>query len=134
MDAGTRAPQVDADLRTSAPGVFAAGNLLHGVETAAVCSSSGESVARSVDRWLADGSGVWDTDDRVPVECDTPLRWISPNAMVPGQVSVPRGPCLRSAEFVWRPTITLRQGDRGCGARVRRTVPTMPVHVDALLA
>ena len=132
MDAGTGAPQVDAELRTSAPGVFAAGNLLHGAETAAVCASSGEFVARSVERWLADGSGVWDTEDRVPVACDTPLRWISPNAVVPGQVSVPRGHFVaRSAEFARRPTITVRQGDPSGGARVRRTVPTMPVHVDA---
>ena len=34
IDAGTRAPSVDAGYRTSAPGVFAAGNLLHGAETA----------------------------------------------------------------------------------------------------
>ena len=133
MDVGTRAPQVDAELRTSTPGVFAAGNLLHGAETAAVCASSGEFVARSVERWLADGTGAWHRDDRVPVECTAPLRWISPNAIVPGQASVPRGRFVaRSAEFARRPTITVHQGDRELwSGRVRRTVPTMPVHVDA---
>jgi thioredoxin reductase len=39
LDAGTLGPAVDAALRTSCPGVFAAGNLLHGAETADVAAT-----------------------------------------------------------------------------------------------
>ena len=45
MDAATRAPRVDLALRTSARGVFAAGNLLHGAETADVAALGGRHAA-----------------------------------------------------------------------------------------
>ena len=41
MDPGTRGPVVDTRLETSAPGVFAAGNLVHAAETADVAALSG---------------------------------------------------------------------------------------------
>src|SRR6185369_2407632 len=41
LDPGTAGPQVDAGFHTSARGVFAAGNLLHGAETADVCAMEG---------------------------------------------------------------------------------------------
>ncbi len=45
MDAGTRGPAVDAALRTSRPGVFAIGNLLHPVDTADGAALDGRHVA-----------------------------------------------------------------------------------------
>ncbi|MBV9383266.1 MAG: FAD-dependent oxidoreductase, partial [Streptosporangiaceae bacterium] len=41
IDPGTRGPAIDAALATSAPGVFAAGNLVHAAETADVAALSG---------------------------------------------------------------------------------------------
>jgi len=131
IDHGTRAPRVDAGLRTSTPGVFAAGNLLHGAETAAVCATSGAWAAGSVLEWLADDHCPWAPDRAVPIECTPPLCWVSPNAIVPGQAAVPRGHLLaRSSAFARRPLLSVRQGDRELwSGRLRRTVPTMPVHI-----
>src|SRR5262245_9118450 len=52
MDSGTRGPLVDAGLRTSSPGVFAVGNLLHPVDTADGAALDGRHVATAVRRWL----------------------------------------------------------------------------------
>ncbi len=53
----TRGPEVDAAFRTSAPGVFAAGNLLRGVETADRCSLEGRRAARSIIEYLRKKNG-----------------------------------------------------------------------------
>src|SRR5215213_3492868 len=80
-------PVVDAGLRCSRPGVFAAGNVLHGAEQADVAALSGRHAAAAVARYLADGD--WPAR-RVPVLCETPLRWISPSA-ISGPEGPPRG-------------------------------------------
>lgn len=59
VDRGTRGPVVDAALRTSEPGVFAVGNLLHPVDTADVAALDGRHVA---DAWLAESSGAGSGD------------------------------------------------------------------------
>ena len=82
MDAGTRGPAVDAALRSSRPGVFAAGNLLHGAETADVAALGGRHAAASAAAFVSTGH-AW-PDARVPIECEPPLRWIAPNVVVPG--------------------------------------------------
>jgi thioredoxin reductase len=132
IDAGTRAPQVDAGYRTSAPGVFAAGNLLHGAETAGVCARDGEWVAAAISDWLSADTPRWPVADAVPVECMPPLRWVSPNAVAPG-VAVAHGHfLLRTSAFARRPRVTVDQGGRTLwSGRLRRTVPTMPVHLRA---
>ena len=132
IDPGTRAPRVDAAYRTSAPGVFAAGNLLHGAETAGVCARDGEWVAASMLDWLRDEALAWPAADAVPVECVPPLRWVSPNAVAPG-VSLPqRRFLLRSSAFARWPRVTVVQAGRTLWTgRLRRTVPTMPIHLRA---
>jgi thioredoxin reductase len=132
IDPGTKAPRVDAGLRTSAPGVFAAGNLLHGAETAGVCEREGDWVAAAMLEWLRAGLPVWRATGALPVECTPPLRWVSPNAVAPG-ADVPHGHLLlRSSAFARRPRVTITQGVRELwSGRLRRTVPTMPVHIPA---
>ena len=123
MDPGTRGPVVDAALRTSRPGVFAAGNLLHGAETADVAALGGRHAGAAAAAFVAGGHG-W-PDARIPIECEPPLRWIAPNAVVPGAGAPPRGRfALRSAEFLSRPRIEIAQGGRTLWAgRVARLVP-----------
>ncbi len=58
MDAATLGPVVDASLATSAPGVFAVGNLVHPVDTADGAALDGRHVAGAVTTWLAGGSGA----------------------------------------------------------------------------
>ncbi|HEV8584834.1 MAG TPA: FAD-dependent oxidoreductase, partial [Methylomirabilota bacterium] len=81
MDPGTRGPQVDPSFRTSVPGVFAAGNLLHGAETAGVAALEGRASAAAIARFLRDGA--WREGPLVPMIAESPLRWVSPNALVP---------------------------------------------------
>ena len=131
IDAGTRAPSVDAGYRTSAPGLFAAGNLLHGAETAGVCARDGEWVAAAMLDWLQAGA-TWPVPDAVPVECAPPFCWVSPNAVGPG-LALPHGRfLLRSSAFARWPRVTVDQGGTTLwSGRLRRTVPTMPVHLRA---
>ena len=123
MDAGTGGPAVDAALRTSRPGVFAAGNLLHGAETADVAALGGRHAGAAAAAFVTDGQG-W-PEARVPVECEPPLRWIAPNAVVPGAGAPPRGRfALRSSDFASRPRIEIAQGRRTLWAgRIARLVP-----------
>ena len=115
MDPGTRGPVVDTRLETSAPGVFAAGNLVHAAETADIAALSGRHAARHIAAAL--GAGAPDTGGpgagrqgagpgagrlgaglagRVPVRVEPPLRWISPNAIASARPS-PAGP-VRAAQ------------------------------------
>ena len=123
MDPGTRGPAVDAALRTSRPGVFAAGNLLHSAETADVAALGGRHAGAAAAAFLSNGQ-EW-PEARVPIECEPPLHWIAPNVVVPNAGAPPRGRfALRSSEFASRPRIEIEQGGRTLWAgRVARLVP-----------
>jgi thioredoxin reductase len=108
LDAGTRGPAVDEALRTSQPGVFAAGNVLHGAEQADVAALSGRHAAASAARFLADGE--W-PDHRVRIGFRAPLDWVSPNALAGGPP--PRDRFLvRSREFLTHPRVEIEQDGR----------------------
>ncbi|MGB2874462.1 MAG: FAD-dependent oxidoreductase [Gaiellaceae bacterium] len=110
LDAGTRGPRVDTGLRTARPGVFAAGNLLHGAEPADVAALGGRRAAASAASWLA-GQG-W-PEKTVHLVCRQPLHWISPNAVGETRDQPPRGRfLLRSSGFVGRGRIEIRQSER----------------------
>jgi len=111
LDRGTRGPVVDAELRTSRPGVFAAGNVLHGAEQADVAALGGRHVAAGVARYLAEGG--W-PERRVPVVCEPPLGWIAPNAVgpPPGQAPTRDRFLLRAHELLRAPAIEIVQDDR----------------------
>ena len=130
MDPATRAPRVDGALRTSARGVFAAGNLLHGAETADIAALSGRHAARAIHDFLA--TGVWPDRPPVPVVCEPPLQWVSPSA-INGGVEPPRGRfLLRVAEFCAAAEIIVSQGLRLLWrGRYRSLVPNLPIHVPA---
>jgi thioredoxin reductase len=123
LDPGTRGPRVDTSLRTTRPGIFAAGNLLHGAEPADVAALSGRHVAASVGRWLA-GNEEW-PGARVPITCRPPLQWISPNAAAASSRPPPRDRfAVRSGAFLGPTEISVRQGDRRLwSGRVRRLTP-----------
>jgi thioredoxin reductase len=52
LDPQTKGPRVDADFRSSVGGVFVAGNLLRGVETADHCAVEGKRAAQSIAKFL----------------------------------------------------------------------------------
>ncbi|MFL5891740.1 MAG: NAD(P)/FAD-dependent oxidoreductase [Solirubrobacterales bacterium] len=110
LDPLTRGPAVDTALRTSRPATFAAGNVLHGAETADIASLSGAHVAGAVARHL-DGE-AW-PESRVPIRCEPPLGWIAPNAVTRTSGTPPRQHfLLRAAQMLKRPQVEITQDGR----------------------
>jgi thioredoxin reductase len=100
-------PQVDGAFRTSRMGVFAAGNVLRGVETADRAALEGRAAARSIARWLE--KAEWSAT-RLNVEVEAPIGWVSPNVLSP-DVRVD-GFRFWSKEFRQNATLQLKQGGR----------------------
>ena len=84
---GFGGPEVDAGLRTSWPGVFAAGNLVHPVDTADVAALDGRHVAGAVLRWLA---GERPTGAQAGLRAGWPFAWVSPGVLRAGAGDAPR--------------------------------------------
>ncbi len=86
-DASHLGPIVDTALRTSADGVFAAGNMLHPVDTADVAALDGRHVAGSVLRWL---DGDRPTRLSVRLVAGAGFAWVAPGIVGLGEVAPPR--------------------------------------------
>ena len=130
LDRGSLGPLVDTALRTTRPGVFAAGNLVHPAETADVCGLDGRHAAPAVAAYLH-GPGEWPSSARVTAPA--PLAWIAPNLVLASGNPPPRNRfLLRSREFVRRARIQVRQGGRELwSGRVGRLVPGRSAHIPA---
>ncbi|WP_405386726.1 FAD-dependent oxidoreductase [Streptomyces sp. NBC_01102] len=133
LDPGTRGPAHDAAYRTSQPGVFAAGNLLHAVERAGVAAQEGRAVAVSVLHRLS-GSDEPAVVGR-PVVVDAPLRWIAPNVTGPDAITRPAGDrfVLRTARRLSLPLLVVTQGRRELHRQrlLLPAVPGRPLHLAA---
>ncbi len=123
LDPDTRGPRVDASLRCTRAGVFAAGNLLAGAEPADVAALSGRHAARAAAQWLRDPRG-WPAGT-VPIVTRAPLAWVTPNLLAGSAQSPPRGRfAIRSSAFLGRATLEVTQGGRLLGReRVRGLQP-----------
>ncbi|WP_327371512.1 FAD-dependent oxidoreductase [Streptomyces sp. NBC_01217] len=123
LDPGTRGPAYDASYRTTETGVFAAGNLLHGVESAAIAAAEGRAVAAPVLRHLA--AEPWPAD-RPRVAVDSPLQWIAPNLIGPGTDFPLHGRfILRTTRRLNAPLLVVRQDSRVLH-RQRLLLPAVP--------
>ncbi|MFG2630159.1 NAD(P)/FAD-dependent oxidoreductase [Streptomyces sp. NPDC048473] len=110
LDPGTRGPAYDASYRTTETGVFAVGNLLHGVESAGIAAAEGRAVAAPVLRHLA--ADAWPAD-RPSVAVDSPLQWIAPNLIGPGDDIPLHGRfTLRTSRRLPSPLLVVRQDGR----------------------
>jgi thioredoxin reductase len=91
MDPATRGPVVDAGLRTSSPGVFAVGNLLHPVDTADGAALDGRHVTAAVQSWLRHRE---EPQKAVRIRSEGPLRWVTPQLVSPDGGAAARGDLL----------------------------------------
>jgi thioredoxin reductase len=126
MDPATRGPLVDAGLRTSHPGVFAVGNLVHPVDTADGAALDGRHVAPRIRAWLDGGScGT----PAVRVRAHPPLRWVTPQFVATDGVVAPRGDLLFWVDAYHRaPRLRAVQDGRTIG-RARTLWPAAPGRV-----
>ncbi|MEU0083356.1 FAD-dependent oxidoreductase [Streptomyces sp. NPDC006274] len=136
LDPGTRGPAVDTAFRTSLPGVFAVGNLLHGAEPAATAAAEGRRAAGFVLHHLAGagaGAGAG-THGRVPVHVERPLLWVAPNRLSPdGPPPLDGRFTLRTSQRLARPVLLVSQDGRELDRRhlPRTALPGRAVHLRA---
>lgn len=102
IDRPSGAPAVDTLLRTSRPGVFAAGNVVHPAETADVAALGGRHAARAVAAHLRDPGRRWPAATAA-LAPGGGLRWIAPQLIAADLAPPARG------RFVVRTTATLRR-------------------------
>ncbi len=121
-------PSVDQWLRTSSPGVFAAGNLVHAAETADVAALGGRQAARSIARYLADGSWPGPGIDIVPSD---PILWAQPSRLTSNSERPTRGRLLmRVGRFLGPGTLELMQAGHVLHAAYHwRLVPNRSISV-----
>jgi thioredoxin reductase len=128
IDPGTRGPRVDQALRTSEPGVFAAGNLLHGAEAADAAALEGRHAAGAVLAYLAGGG--W-PGPAVDLACAPPLRWLAPSRVTDRRERPPLGRLLLRAGGFRTARLEARQDGRLLWAGRRRLVPNRSAHLPA---
>jgi len=130
IDPKTKGPWIDSAGRTSLQGVFAAGNLLHAAETADLAALCGREVAQNVTAYLR--SGLWPGKAPVSIECESPVSWVSPNALRPPSDVVHDRFILRVERVLERPVLEARQsGNVLWSKRYPRLRPGLPIHVPA---
>jgi thioredoxin reductase len=113
MDPATRGPLVDTALRTSRPGVFAVGNLLHPVDTADCAALDGRHVAPKVRDWLR---GEMIAAQGIRVRAQPPFRWVTPQLIANDGAAPPRGDLLFWVDEYHRaPKLRAIQGGRTIG-------------------
>ena len=100
-------PQVDSRFCTSKPGIFAAGNLLRGVETADWAAREGRSAARSIAQFLENPE--WNRN-RIEIHAEPPLDWVYPGVIGPD--AMPSRLRIRSHGFRDHILLTVTQSQR----------------------
>ncbi len=114
IDPESRAPNVDGGLRSTRPGVFAIGNLVHPVDTADVAALDGAHVAAAVREHL---QGSRARQDGIPLLAGAGLRWVAPGLVRPDE------PPARSKILAWvddwvpAPVVTASQHGAVVGRR-----------------
>ncbi|MGH7789929.1 MAG: oxidoreductase, partial [Candidatus Binatia bacterium] len=105
--------------------------LLHGAESADVAALGGRHAAHGVYAYLT--TGQWPALPPIALQCEAPLRWVSPSAIEFPHRLPPRGRfILRIGEL--RPPADLRvtQGARDLWRQPSgRLIPNRPIHCAA---
>jgi thioredoxin reductase len=129
LDPASHGPRVDASLRTSAPGIFAAGNLLRGAAAADLVGLEGRQAGQHIARYLR--GETWPTG-RLPIASEGAAAWISPNA-VAGPQNPPLGDFIfQVGAFCRQGRAAVYQGDRLLyGRSFGRLVPNQAMRLSA---
>lgn len=125
LDRATLGPVVDTALRTTAPGIFAVGNLVHPVDTADAAALDGRHVAAGV---LAHLEGRAPTPAGVRLAAAAPFRWVTPQRVAVG-VTPPRGDLLLWCDAYQRFPVVRAVQDGRVLARRRVPWPAAPGRV-----
>ena len=130
LDPGSLGPLVDPGFRTTRPGVFAAGNLVHPAETADLCALDGRHAAGPVAAYVRGGV---DWPAHVRLTARPPLAWVVPNLVLgSGHPPARNRFLLRPRGILRRPRIVVRQDGRELwSGRIRRLVPGRSAHIPA---
>ncbi len=126
LNGGTRGPQADAQFRSSKPGVFVAGNLLRGVETAATSAMEGRYAARYIYQFLQ--RKLWPKHS-LPLEVEPLVAWVFPNR-VSASDPLPKRLSFRVKRFYQNASIQIHQGDKALHTQTfRRLIPNQTFHI-----
>jgi thioredoxin reductase len=126
LDPRSRGPLVDSAFRTTIPGVFSIGNVVHPVDTADIAALDGAAVARHVRAYL---NGARPSDQGVEIRTEAPFRWVSPHLVRPGDPAPARRRLLLWTDrYIAAPLITATQDGRTVG-RTRVWWPAAPGRV-----
>jgi hypothetical protein len=107
---GSHGPQVDGAFHTTQPGVFAAGHILRGSETADRSALEGKRAAVHIEQYLR--AGRWPAG-RLPIEVEPPLEWLFPNAVTsPAEPPPFGGFSFRVLAFRRNAEVAIYQGQR----------------------
>jgi thioredoxin reductase len=121
IDRGTRGPSTDVAGRTSVAAIYAAGNVLHPVETADVAALRARGIAREVANDLR-GVAQRPLREQVALLTTPPLSWVWPNRFDPD--SLVTQVALRASAFDPSRFVVARQDGRSIAReRVGRVVP-----------
>ena len=111
---------------------IAAGNLLHGVEKADTAAREGRHVAECIVSYLS--TNLWPTNNRILIEVNTPLVWISPNIIVPeNNTHLPLNHfTFRARGFLGKTTIEVWQGEKLLHSQIfRKLIPNRWYHLES---
>jgi thioredoxin reductase len=130
LDPATRGPLVDTGLRTSVPGVFAAGNLLRGAETADVAALEGRRAARQINDFLK--QSTW-AESTLPIQVEAPISWVAPGAIAGSRDQPPLGDFLfRVSQFCRHSELRVCQGEQVLHQqRFRRLQPNQSIRLSS---
>lgn len=110
LDPATGGPEIDQAMRTSSPGIFAAGNLLHGVESSGWCAQEGFHAGEMASRFLRgeltarQGALRFELPDEIAYM--VPQRWDDSSPVAPVRPTLRMNRDLRNARLLL-----------GCGER-----------------
>lgn len=126
LDPGTRGPVVDAGARTQIPGLFAAGNLVHPVQTADLVALDGQHAAAAIAAWLLEPVPA----RGAPLQPGAGVVWTSPQRLHPLDSPARGRIALLPDGFFRVPKVQVRQDGRVLWTgRLPYAAPTRPTSV-----